>query len=86
MVFEGAAVELVSAGKVKVVIPGGGGSPLTVKESDGSPSVANVTELRFSGATVTDNGAGAVTVTVTSGGGATSPASALYLHSTFGGF
>ena len=65
---------------------GGGGSPLTVKEEDGSPSVANVTELRFSGATVTDNGAGAVTVTVTSGGGATSPASALYLHSTFGGF
>lgn len=65
---------------------GGGGSALTVKEEDGSPSVANVTELRFSGATVTDNGAGAVTVTVTSGGGATSPASALYLHSTFGGF
>ena len=65
---------------------GGGGSPLTVKEEDGSPSVANVTELRFSGATVTDNGAGAVTVTVTAGGGATSPASALYLHSTFGGF
>ena len=64
----------------------GGGSPLTVKESDGTPSVANVTELRFSGATVTDNGAGAVTVTVTAGGGATSPASALYLHSTFGGF
>ena len=65
---------------------GGGGSPLAVKEEDGSPNVANVTELRFSGATVTDNGAGAVTVTVTSGGGATSPASALYLHSTFGGF
>ena len=41
---------------------GGGGSPLTVKEEDGSPSVANVTELRFSGATVTDNGAGVVTV------------------------
>ncbi|MDX9735484.1 MAG: hypothetical protein RBU36_15240 [Thermoanaerobaculia bacterium] len=67
-------------------VAGGGGSPLTVKEEDGSPSVANVTELRFSGATVTDNGAGAVTVTVTAGGGATSPASALYLHSTFGGF
>lgn len=64
----------------------GGGSAITVEESDGSPSVANVTELRFSGATVTDNGAGAVTVTVTAGGGATSPASALYLHSTFGGF
>lgn len=40
----------------------GGGSPLTVKEDDGTPSVANVTELRFSGATVTDNGAGVVTV------------------------
>lgn len=62
-----------------------GGSPLTVEESDGTPSVANVTEIRFSGATVTDNGAGAVTVTVASGGAA-SPASSLYLYLTAGGF
>lgn len=71
LVFEGASVELVSAGKAKVVIPGGG-SALTVKEEDGSPSVANVTELRFSGATVEEVSAGIARVTVAAGGG-TSP-------------
>ena len=53
---------------------GGGGSPLTVKEADGSPSVAAVTEVRFAGATVTDEGGGAVTITVSPGGGGTTPA------------
>jgi hypothetical protein len=71
----------------KVAEPGtaGGGSPLTVKEDDGTPSVATVTEIRLVGATVTDNGAGAVTVTVASSGAA-SPASSLYLYSALGGF
>jgi predicted nucleic acid-binding Zn-ribbon protein len=46
---------------------GGGGLPLTVTEIDAIPSVANVTTIRFSNSTVTDNGSG--TVTVTSGGG-----------------
>lgn len=48
---------------------GGGGSPLTVRESDGSPNVANVTTLQFGPTTdsddefiVTDLGGGSVRV------------------------
>lgn len=43
---------------------GPGGSPLTVKESDGTPSVADVTEIRVSGATVTNPAAGVVEIAV----------------------
>lgn len=44
---------------------GGGGSPLTVEEEDGAPSVSNVTTIIFDqadGFTVTDNGGGSVTI------------------------
>lgn len=41
---------------------------LTVKESDGSPSVSNVDTISISGGTVTDNGSGDVTITIPSGG------------------
>ena len=51
-------------------VGGGGGSPLTVKEDDGTPSVANVTELRISGATVEEVSAGVARVTVTGGSSA----------------
>jgi len=39
-------------------------APLTVKEIDGSPSVADVVTIRFSNGTVTDDGGGQVTVTI----------------------
>lgn len=48
---------------------GGGGSPLTVTEIDGTPSVANVTTIKVSNGTLTDNGSGVVTVTTGGGGG-----------------
>ena len=51
---------------------GGGGSPLTVKEADGAPSVASVTEIQVEGATVTEVSAGVAKFTVAAGGG-TSP-------------
>lgn len=50
---------------------GGGGASLTVKEADGSPSVASVTELQVDGGTVTDLGGGVAKITVTGGGGTT---------------
>lgn len=52
---------------------GGGGSPLTVKESDGTPSVASVTEMRFSGATVAEVSTGVVEITVSAGSPGSSP-------------
>lgn len=53
---------------------GGGGAALTLKEDDGSPSVSDVVEIRFSGATVEEVSAGIVKVTVPTGGGSgTSP-------------
>jgi hypothetical protein len=45
----------------------GTGSPLTVQESDGDPSVPNVTTIRVSPDTLVNNGGG--TVTLTTGGG-----------------
>lgn len=47
---------------------GGGGAALTVTEQDGSPNVANVTEIRVTNATLTNEGGGAVSVAT--GGGA----------------
>lgn len=41
-----------------------GGSALTVQEADGSPIVSNVTNVTFSGATVTDLGGGTALVTI----------------------
>lgn len=44
-------------------------SGLTVKEADGTPTVTDVTEIRVSNATLTDNGSGSVSVTTGGGGG-----------------
>lgn len=41
---------------------GGGASPLTVQEADGTPTVPSVTLLKVSDGTLTDDGAGTVTV------------------------
>jgi len=46
-----------------------GGGTLTVTEQDGTPSVSNVTTIKFDNGTVTDDGSGVVSVT-NSGGGA----------------
>jgi len=48
---------------------GGGGSPLTVREQDGTPSVANVTQIRVTDSTLTDEGSGIVSID-TGGAGA----------------
>ena len=39
----------------------GGGSSLTVQDVDGSPSVSNVTTIRVTNGSLTDNGGGTVT-------------------------
>lgn len=44
-------------------------SGLTVREIDGTPTVTDVTEIRVSNATLTDNGSGSVSVTTGGGGG-----------------
>ena len=50
------------------------GGAITVKESDGSPNVSNVTTIVVSNGTLTDNSNGQVTIdTGGSGGGSTSP-------------
>lgn len=41
---------------------GGSGSPLTVEEQDGTPSVANVDTIRVTNGTLTDDGGGTVTL------------------------
>ena len=46
-----------------------GGGSLTVKEQDGTPSVSNVTTIKFDNGTVTDDGSGVVSVTNSGGGG-----------------
>lgn len=68
---------LISAGTAMCLIPeaatgiwwpaggGSGGAALAVEESDGVPSVAGVSTIKFDGATVTDDTGGVVTVTIT---------------------
>lgn len=51
------------------ILSGAGGSALTVKESDGVPTVNNVNTIVVSNGTLTDNGGGQVTVTTGGGGG-----------------
>lgn len=51
----------------------GGGGSLTVKEVDGTPSVASVTEIKVTNGSLTDNTGGSVSV-VTGGGGGSSGA------------
>ena len=56
-------------GHVSITTGGGGGGSLTVRESDGSPSVPNVTVINFdqtSGFVVTDDGGGIVTISIAS--------------------
>lgn len=48
---------------------GGSGSTFKVTEVDGSPSVTNPTQIKFTNGSVTDNGDGTVTVTTGAGGG-----------------
>lgn len=50
-----------------------GGGTLTVTEQDGTPSVANVTTIKFDNGTVTDDGSGVVSVTNSGGGGGSFP-------------
>lgn len=47
----------------------GGGASLTVAEIDGNPSVSNVTAIKFTNGSVTNNGDGTVNVATGAGGG-----------------
>lgn len=69
------------------VIAGGGGagSPLTVEEVDGAPTVPNVTKIKVSNGTLTDDGGGVVTISTGGGGsGITRVSSTISVSSTFG--
>lgn len=57
---------------IPVDITGGGGSSLTVKETDGSPTVDNVTTIVVTTGTLTDDGGGQVTINTGGGGGGSS--------------
>jgi hypothetical protein len=68
----GDTIITVHQGQVLYVIPDGSshhvlGAGITVEEPDGTPSVSNVSKIKFSNGSVTDNGDGSVSVT--SGGG-----------------
>lgn len=56
------------------VVGGASGTLVTVEEVDGIPSVPNVSTIRFTSGTVTDNGSGAVTVSTGSTAGNLVPA------------
>ena len=43
---------------------GTGGASLTIEEQDASPSVSDVTKIKFDNGTVTDDGGGEVTVAI----------------------
>lgn len=58
---------------VPVDILGAGGSALTVREVDGSPSVGNVDTILVSNGTLTDDGGGQVTITTGGGGSLVTP-------------
>lgn len=61
---------------------GDGGTPLTVKENDGTPTVTDVTTLSFTNGSVVDSGGGVASVTI-SGTGA--PTDATYITQTTNG-
>lgn len=69
--FTGALDVTRVGGRATISGTGGGGSALTVEEQDGSPSVANVDKIKFSGATVTDQGGGDALVTILVSGSGT---------------
>lgn len=60
-----------SQGQVGPIGPSSGSSALTIREADGTPSVADVSEIRVANGTLTNNGSGAVTLITGGGGGAT---------------
>lgn len=66
----------IGQGKARMVIPNGtawkvlsGGGGITVEEEDGTPSVSDVTEIKVSNGTLTDNGSGSVSVSTGGSGG-----------------
>lgn len=61
---------------------GSGGAALNVQEIDGAPSVSNVTIIRVTNGTLTDDGGGQVTLTI---GAAGAPADATYITQTANG-
>lgn len=72
VVIESGAKMLVMNMRGAVLGSGGsGGSPLTVQELDGTPSVASVTGIKVTNGTLTDNGDGTVTIDTGAGGGGT---------------
>ncbi len=48
---------------------GGSGSGVTVEEQDGSPSVANISKIKVTNGTLTDDGSGVVSIDTGGGGG-----------------
>lgn len=60
-----------AAGEVQTTLGTGGGSSLTVQETDGSPIVPNVITIRFNSVefTVVNNGGGVVTINLAGSGG-----------------
>lgn len=58
-----------SDGTVIGPVAPGSSITLTVEEEDGTPSVANVTEIRVTNGTLTDNGGGSVSISTGGGGG-----------------
>lgn len=51
----------------------GAGLPLTVEEIDGTPTVANVTKIKVTNGSLTDDGSGVVTITIGAGGAGAMP-------------
>ena len=68
-VGQGEAKLFVSDGLAWAGLSGGGGGGITVEENDGTPSVDNVTKIKVSNGTLTDDGAGTVSITTGGGGG-----------------
>lgn len=63
---EGANITLTQAGQDIAIASAAGGS-LTVKEEDGAPSVANVTEIKVPNGSLTDNTGGSVSIAFSGG-------------------
>lgn len=64
----GVSIVELNPGEVQVIVTasGGSGTPLTVEDYDGNPSITNVDKIVFSGAMLTDLGDGDVLVQVSS--------------------